>query len=305
MAVITQMGHIESYDDYGVLQDFLAKQLSHGQLTIVLGAGFSFALGLPKWPALIEASFSLHSATRPVGLSDENAAENLFNVVLKKDRKKLLETIHFALYEKANLSFDIIQRNRTLSAIGAISMASLRGSVSEIVSFNFDDVLETYLTYYGFNAASFKTMPLMHQQTDIRVYHPHGLLPHKDLKEASNGIVLTQADYDDVVGVAKNPWRMKLIDIMQSRTCIFLGLSGADTNLTSILKEVNATHPAKSRGDCFWGVRFSDDDNDPYKSMWETRGVYQITLENYDKVHDFILTICQIAATKYRKRIIC
>jgi hypothetical protein len=146
------------------------------------------------------------------------------------------------------------------------------------------------------------SMPSFFNNTDVRVYHPHGILPYRNPLAASNGIVLTQADYDRIVGDSKDSWRMKLIDIFQSRTCLFIGLSGADKNLSSILCEVNNIHPAIKRGDCYWGIKFSDNCSDSYTTKWEERGVYQLNLPNYDQLPGFLLSICQLASESYRIR---
>jgi hypothetical protein len=131
--------------------------------------------------------------------------------------------------------------------------------------------------------------------SDVKILHPHGLLPYAKHRDISR-IVFTQLDYDRVIGKSSDLWRTRLLDIFSSNTCLFLGLSGKDANLRSILYEVNGRHVAKSRGDAYWGVRISDNDCDIARNEWDDRGVVQYTLSNYSLLPAFLREICKRAA---------
>ncbi|MHC4099055.1 MAG: SIR2 family protein [Planctomycetota bacterium] len=112
------------------------------------------------------------------------------------------------------------------------------------------------------------------------------------------GIILAQNQYDKIVGNSKQAWRGIILDIFRSHTCLFIGLSGNDDNLTSILMETKNSHASKRQGDVFWGVRFSDNKNDPKQTTWNTRGVFQDAIASYQELPGWLLKVCQIAATK-------
>lgn len=282
------------YEDEEFLKKFLAAQLSKNRLTLVLGAGVSFGFGLPTWDDLLNRAFEPTGLKRPAGLKNEEAAEYLLNEHFKKDRIKFANNIRSALYEDLDISLNSLRRNDFLASVGAITMVSRRGSISKVVTFNFDDLLETYLTYHGFYVESVSVLPIWNSNKDLRLYHPHGFLPN-NLEPIKRGIVFTQSDYDSVVGDSSDKWRSLLLSIFRSSTCIFIGLSGADTNLSSILTEVSKTHVSMGT-QCYWGIRFSNDCNDPRRSMWQERGIYQQALSTYDLIPTWLFEICQKAA---------
>lgn len=289
------MMDIARYEDEDFLKTFLATQLYNGRLAIILGAGVSMGYGLPKWDDLIARAFKVAGMMRPGGLSNEEAGELILNEKCKRDQVEFAKIIYQALYEGYNFSFDSMRKNDLLLAIGAAAMVSRRGSVSNIVSFNFDDLLELFLKYMGVDVVSIAEMPSWHERSDIIVYHPHGILPHSNVGDIKSGIVFAQIHYDKIVGRA-NLWRQILLNIMVSNTCLFIGLSGADDNLRSLLLEAQENHV--SRGiHRFWGIRFCTE-NDPRKSLWEERGVFQQILANHNLIPSWLFNICQEAAKK-------
>jgi hypothetical protein len=285
------------YEDENSLKEFLAGQLYKGRLSIVLGAGASIGFGLPDWDKLVKRAFDIVSAVRPGGITNEEAAEILLSSKCQKNEIQFAKLIHEALYQDFDVSFDSIRKNDLLSSIGAITMVSRRGSVSQIVSFNYDNLVESYFRYLGFDVESFSLMPAWDTRADVQVYHPHGILPQGSKDDIKSGIVFAQIHYDRIVGESKNLWRQLLLNIFRSNTCLFVGLSGADDNLSSILNEVKDSH-ASTGLHLYWGVRFSNDSNDPRRSKWEDRGVFQQTLSDYNQLPSWLFEICQRAAQK-------
>ncbi|HKY35313.1 MAG TPA: SIR2 family protein [Polyangiaceae bacterium] len=82
---------------------------------------------------------------------------------------------------------------------------------------------------------------------------------------------------------------------LRAKTHLFVGLSGEDQNLKSMLKRVQDDH-ARQGEHLYWGVRFSADENDPLRNMWDMRGVFQHTVRDYDDVPRLLLRVCQRAA---------
>lgn len=296
---VSLMMDLARFEDEHSLKDFLSKQLMQGRLSLVLGAGASFGFGLPSWNELISRSYRISNINNSNNKNNEVAAEYLLNTVCNTNEIAFASLIRKALYQDFKLSFDVIRKNELLSSVGAITMASRRGNISQVISFNFDDLLEVYLNYFGFDCESIETVPSWSSRADINVYHPHGLLSCKANSEIKRGIVFAQIHYDKIVGDSKNIWRQTLLNILRSNTCLFIGLSGNDNNLTNLLAEVKDTHVSKTRGDIFWGIRFSHNENDPQKEIWEYRGVYQQTLNNYSQIPRWLFEICQLAAQQF------
>jgi hypothetical protein len=52
----------------------------------------------------------------------------------------------------------------------------------------------------------------------------------------------------------------------------------------------------------FWGFRFSDNENDPRKSKWARRGVFQLTLGGYEELPEWLRGIAQAAQELLARR---
>ena len=277
-------------------RDFLASQLIRGQLALVLGAGVSVGFGLPNWPKLLAFLEERLTNKRPDNISDEAFAEKLWRDS-GRDDDAFAEHVSTALYSEYKGTADDLANDRLLASIGALARPAKRGSVSHIVSFNFDDLIEMHLEYFGITCLSTARMPAWDSsRADVKILHPHGLLPFSKTRDATK-IVFTQKDYDRVIGQSSNIWRTKLLDIFSSNTCLFLGLSGKDGNLRSVLEETKDRHVAKKRGDAYWGIRISSDENDPARDEWDDKGVSQYTLSSYSQLPGFLSEICRRAAT--------
>jgi hypothetical protein len=292
------MQSIDGYNDHISLKDFLADQLLHGRLALVLGAGASMGFGLPNWDILTERIFEDLHVARDVNMDNEMSAELLLAKHFNKDKMKFANAVRKALYREFNTTSSSMLKNEFLIAIGSLTMASTRGSIKKVISFNYDDLLETYLGFHGFSFRSIPTVPMWEGNEDISVFHPHGLLPIDSRKEIPRSIVYTLKDYDEITGKDADGFRSILLNMFQSNTCLFIGLSGQDRNLTSILSEVEKRHISKKTEHIFWGIRFSDNIDDPYKIIWNERGIFQCTLSDYKDLPSWLLDICQIAAEK-------
>jgi hypothetical protein len=301
MAVMSVARSRDSFEDRDMLIEILATQLFLGRLALVVGAGISMGFGLPSWEELVNRCFHLAGEIRPSGLSPEVASERLFVDVFKRDKLAFAEHVRRALYKGFNLSMSSLRGNPLLAAIGALSMASFRGKVARIVSFNFDDVLERFLEYHGFDVQSLDVLPAWTSRADLFVYHAHGLLPSRDHVPVQEGIVFTQWDYDRRVGNITELWHTTVRDILSSSTCLFIGLSGNDADLRSWMAKVKETHVSIKEKDAFWGVRFSKDPADSNRGIFEERGVFQHTVPHHG-IPTFLFEVCQKAAELSKTR---
>jgi hypothetical protein len=271
----------------------LAKRLAEGRLSLALGAGVSVGLGLPGWRALLERCFSALGSSVPVGTSDQVVGDRLLSL-LGGDRARLAELLRQKLYENFRRSLRTMQENKLLVALGALIMSASRSNLVQIISFNYDDLLEVYLSYHGFVVVPVYEMPTWASRADATIFHPHGFLLSTEGTQPMGRIVLSQLDYDD----GQNqwiPWKNLIIDRLSSTTPLFIGLSGNDQNLTGILAHLKDTHVSRRAGEPFWGFRIALDSDDT-SDEWEMRGVGQLSLTSYDEIPNVLLKICQLAA---------
>lgn len=282
----------EDWDDREKLLEYLSLQLIAKRVSLFLGAGISEPFKLPDWKALVNTMFAKARKPRPPGLPDTAAAEWLLTNHYR-DRLSFASAVQESLYSAGTVSNAHLETSPLLSAIGALVMSSVRGNAANVVTFNYDDLLESYLSWRGFAVEAIDVLPRWTSLADVSVLHPHGLL-RSDMSRPNRGVVLTQLDYDEIVGDSKDLWRQRLTSIMRSTTPIFIGLSGDDDNLTNMMNEVSKLH-SKGPSVLYWGVRLGLAD-DPKASKWTARGVFHHPLDKHDDVAPFIMEICRRSA---------
>jgi len=288
------MATIDDWQQEPTLLRFLSKQLANGSLTLVLGAGVSDHFGLPSWRTLIKNLFAAKRS--PVPRKDpKRQAEDFRNRYYESDVPGFLKAVKVALYRGVKVDFDSMRSHNTLAAIASLVMASNRGSASRVITFNFDDLLEIYLEYHGFVTLSVGERMHWSRAVDVTVLHPHGLLPYKGPRLDSADIVFDQFSYTKVIGTPGSAWRQLLLSTMRTHTCLFIGLSGDDDNLDSLLEKCMNQHASRLDNSLFWGVAFSTSDKN--EKFWKRRRVFLKKVDDYDRaLAQFLFQICQGAA---------
>lgn len=289
------------WSDPAVIDNFLAHQLLRGRLAIILGAGASFGFKLPGWSNLLQQMCNALKCAGPTSCGNlPQFAGDLLRNKFSGNKPQFWEAVRAALYLDVKANESQLLNGAMLRAIGALAAASSRGKVGSVVSFNFDDLLEEYLQVLGLTTSSTVDFPTWSQQTDVDVMHPHGLLPFKSTSAISErGITFTDADYTAKIGDINDPWNRKVSDVMTTHTCLFIGLSGDDERLKSLIFNANKMHPSITSDQFpFWGVvtRLADTSDDDRVSRWKEHGVHSKRFGSYDEVPDWLLGICRRAA---------
>lgn len=298
--VIMPQSHL--WEDSAMLADYLAKQLNIGCLAMVVGAGISVPFGLPDWPTLISRLFKSKGATPRFEKRPEILAEEFKLTYFRDDAYGYLDAVSGALYEGVKIDFETLRHSHTLAAIAALAMASSRGNIAHLITFNFDNLLELYLAYHGFSVLSIFAESNWAQRTDVTIYHPHGFLPAEGGADKSNRIILDQKSYAEAVGKEGSIWYQRLLTIFRTHTCLFLGLSGDDLNLDSLLSATKENHAYHLDKTAFWGVRFTTDPDPGTSLRWEARGIFTKVVLNYETdLPNYLFRICQEAAALEKK----
>ena len=288
----------DDFRDLDQLREYLATQLRQGRLTLILGAGISIPFALPDWVLLIKRLYSTKHV-KPTKDTPANLAEHFRATYYKNNSPGFLKAVRKALYGGVKVDFDILRRNKTLVGIGSLIMASRRGSTSDVYTFNFDNLLELYLEYHGFVTASLYNDRFWGGYADAKIFHPHGMLPFDASIAPSKDIVFDQASYSAVVGKENNPWRQRILTSMRANTCLFIGLSGRDMNLDSLLYSVKDHHASLDQNTAYWGVTFSTAGDAVARTRWQERGIFYHQIKNYDDdLPGFLFGVCQEAARK-------
>jgi hypothetical protein len=288
----------ESFADRELLQQYLADQLLRGRLALVLGAGVSQPFGLPGWQTLVDRLFAETSITPPAGQRPERQADYLRAQFYKRNSAGFLDAVHRALYADTTIDRWTLHGTRSLAALGTIVMACARHGVANVITFNFDDLVELYLEQHGFVAISITKPEHWAENAHIRVYHPHGMLPRRTGVARSETLVLDQLSFAQVLQDEKNPWRQELRGVLRTHTCLFVGLSGDDLHLDALITATAGEHAVLPEQIPFWGVRLTTSD-DVAKTLWAERKVATWTVSDYDvSLPDFLMDVCEHAARR-------
>lgn len=276
----------------------LAKKLRAGSTSLVLGAGASSGFNLPDWARLVERVRDSAGVKPPERLMrSEDEADRLFVENFDRDRLKFAKAVRASLYEGASNTPDFLLKSELLQALSAFVANSLRGRGGAIVTFNFDDILESYLKLLGYVVRSEVTAPAWASTADMHIYHPHGLLPLAS-ESGITPIVFTASDFDDVVGDSSEAWNQTIRATWNSTFPIFVGLSGDDMRLRANLNAVKKVHPAIVRDSSkYWGLRPTLRTENSYNvGRWREMGIAPRFIDSYDQLPSFLLSICQKAA---------
>lgn len=298
---MTLMKDPNYWSDETKLINYLAGQLVTGRLALLLGAGVSISFGLPGWNDLIRqmsksAKFERFKPTdnalrRAQAIKDERFSD---------DENGFLDLVQSSLYKGVEIELEQLINHKLLAAIGSLVMASRRGSASKVITLNFDDILETYLEYFGFDVASIVEEKHWAPNSDVVIYHPHGFLPSSSARKRSKKIVLSSEEFLSAISDnLNNAWRLLLLSTLRTHTCLYIGLSGEDLNIESLMSGVASLHAGRPREAAFSGIRFGlkakSREQKDIISTSRARGVFTHLIKSWEDLPLFLFRVCQEA----------
>ena len=200
------MGQHSLWEKRALLINFLAERLKHNCLSLVLGSGVSKTFGLPGWDELIKKMEEECGYTCSGANVYEKADELRTFLMKKRNYEHYLDVVQKSLYSSVIDDFEVLNERKVLDAIAALCIPSRRGSIKEIITFNFDNILEIYLKYYGIMAYSPVSGNSWRANADVNIYHIHGLLPKNMKSVRSPSIVFDKTSYKKRVVYQKWEW---------------------------------------------------------------------------------------------------
>jgi hypothetical protein len=286
---------------------YLAGYLQRGALTLVLGAGVSRGLGLPVWGELVQKSeTSVGIPPLPTDRVDSTQLMTRMDAVKRVCQGDFLQLVRSNLYPSEYLKsgkypLDIIYQPM-LIALGAIIMSSRRGSVADVFTLNFDDVLDWYLHLHGFSTQIVSAMPaLLSGAVDTRIHHFHGFLPlveeasgHHPGFDRSRSIVLTRDDLvQRLAETPYAPWPTFISAQLLSKTFLFVGTSMSDMDLAVLLRRAL---PLVTDREVGFALVATHDATDNMKADLHASHIVPVVVGDYTEIPEFLLEICQIAS---------
>ena len=287
--------------DEGKLIEYLGGQLLRGRLALLLGAGVSVPFGLPSWECLLtRMSNNVGFGPLPDKADLLRRAQAIKDKHFSNDEDGFLELTHACLYDGVSVEMASLERHPLLSAIGSLVMASRRGSASRVITLNYDDILETYLEYYGFDVTSVCSERHWAPNSDVVIYHPHGFLPLGKARDRSKTIVISTKDYLKAIkNDTDNVWRLIFLDTLRTHTCLHIGLSGDDLNVASLTSSTEDYHAGRPREVAYSGLRFCLESerqkSDDLITTSEATGIHTHFFKDWAELPIFLFRICQEA----------
>jgi hypothetical protein len=283
-----------SWEVNGTVIKFLAEQLNKSRLSLVVGAGLSTEFGLPNWQTLIDKLVG--QAELPSDFVKQTAkrqASYIKTKIFKNDSSILNNRIREIIYDDAKINFETLQDSKILSSLGALIMASSRGSVSNVITFNYDDILETYLSYYGFTCESTVEGISWTTDKDVVVHHPHGLMPCDKSLPIKGDIILDSSSFHSIMQESSH-WKRTVFNIMSSTFPIFIGVSGDDDHLADHVEECKKNHVSLINKElAYWGIWFTTDDQTASAQIWRSLKIFPYKVSNYSEIPSILFKICQ------------
>lgn len=209
-----------------------------------LGAGVSMDAGGPSWEILLQQimkkikNIGRRNEFKKVYESCGNSPIILGRYLASNDKK--LEWISEYLRECVLYRNVHLEKSELIKAICEAIIGSEKderiiavGSVESIITYNYDDLVETALEKEGFQTAR------VYQKSRIKrgefpVYHVHGIIPQE-----KNGIISTpifgEKEYHQVYRESYQWSNVEQLHALDRNTCFFIGMSMTDPNLRRLL----------------------------------------------------------------------
>lgn len=276
------------------LKAFLAGCLRRGQLALCLGSGVSLPFKIPTWKSLIDDIAASHGAPS-IDVTDlPAAASHIEEDCFGGQRGAFLQALRETLYKQVDRESlaESLASNKTLQSLGALATPSIAGSIRTIISFNYDDLMESFLERHGVRVRSITACNFVHEPTDVSVIHPHGFIPLNAGRPAGETVVLTGKDFlaaqNNWVGQL---WDEAILEVLRRHVVIFLGVSGTDERLMSLIGRAWEHHSYNVANCPFFGVRL-DAGNETQFLKWNERGVFVREIKDFDnEIADFLYDI--------------
>ena len=290
-------------DYYGADEaiDSLSACLYEGNLVLFLGAGISKNIGLPIWWELVRRCVNRVGGLEGDEINEYSSNEELREAMEGVERRaesfqRYQQIIYEQMYSGVEYGVPIISKPLLIS-LASLIMPSRRGSVNEVVTFNYDDVMEWYLGLHGYvTNIIYEEEYVLNRRSDVTMYHPHGYLPRmRSVTNRSDYLIMSQYSYDDRMGKAQEVWKQRITRMLLENVGLFVGLSGEDPTFGPFLADIKSRLNGR-RPTAIWLLGPKDKKSREY---FYERNVVPIKFEKYDEWVTFLLGICQKSREKY------
>lgn len=220
--------------------NFLISENNVRDCSFILGAGINFDFKIGDWSTLVNDIKD--ATTTSIGCSDEELKDletalcntNYIAPQILKDHDQVIyrKTIYNSLYNQGyKPSLTDSERNSEISNTNLYQIARIASSqnnTTKVLTFNYDDVLETLLGNSFKNIkyhSVYKRSRSPKEVVDVEIIHSHGFMPFESL--GKNELVFSSFEYMEAYRRANSYARKKLIEQLK-QTNLIIGNSLSD-----------------------------------------------------------------------------
>lgn len=289
-------------EDNRLITTMLSEHLFEGKLALALGAGVSKFLGFPRWWELVDGICVEHNGESSI---NELTTIDELNLTVDEIERDINDSIKFnklvkkTLYKYVDyLDNATVIKNELLISLGALMMGSRRGSVNNVITYNYDDVIEWYLGLHGFDVRVIYDPRTMTTNSDVTIYHPNGFLPLQDNKRCTENIIFSETSFiyrEREITVDDKLWANILDRLFIEKIFIFIGLSGKDPTINPRLLQIFENQLDKKRPVGYWFyLREHGMEQKEIKKNLKY-GIVPIVVKNEDDIPRYLLNVCKDA----------
>ncbi len=230
-----------------------AKVVSENNNVLFLGAGVSMSAKMPSWSSLLKNLMgevkmlkgdSLKAFTElDTHIYSECGDSNLIMgryletaIRLSDKNADFMQLIQKNLYSK----------NHSSDLLTDLALVVKSRKVDEVITYNFDDILEQELVNNGLKESiHFTSIARDAEVTDhnnLPIYHVHGIIPEQG--NVADTVVFSETEYHERYRNAYHWSNVEQLHALMRKHCFFVGLSMQDPNLRRLLdiaRRMNAT----------------------------------------------------------------
>ena len=137
-----------------------------------------------------------------------------------------IERIRKVLYKK---------KNYKSALIASVAKAVKRKKPAQIITYNYDDLLDELLNKKDFYSVSDNIIP---RTKDVPIYHVHGMISRDNTRPSNS--VLSEKDYHHLYSNPHNWANVVQLNALYTSVCFFIGFSMTDPNQRRLLELARA-----------------------------------------------------------------
>ena len=293
----------------------LKEKYHTGEVVLVLGAGVSMSSGIPGWESLVsyllygmiqrllvdkKAIMSMNQSEILKMASDD--ARRMNPLLLMRYIRTALEPKEYNLLIKEALYVDKPLPDSPLyrSICNLCRPSRRRKGVDSIITYNFDDLLETILAQYDIEFTTIFRESDERSNEVLNIFHVDGYLPRSiDDLSTDRGLVFSEEDYHHIYSDAYCWSNIHQINSFRDKTCLFIGSSITDPNMRRLL-DVASRHDEKPRHFAFMLrphveettneastealSQYKEIDERIWRSFYQALGINVIWVDTYEEI---------------------